>query len=647
VTVDAAKAPPRDTGDTEKRIVYRVSARATPVLVATVPIASLAAAQGGYFPTTWGWAALPLLWVIGIALVVRPWIRLSGAERVFIAALVSLTAWLAASTAWSVAPAQTVLELERMLVYLAGATAVLLLARSRSVPQLLGGLLVAISGVSAFSLATRLFPDRVGVFDRTAVYRLSQPLGYWNGLALFVAMGVLLAFGFAARGRTIATRATSAAALVFLLPTFYFTFGRAGWIALALGLAAAVLIDPRRLQLLATLLVIAPAPIVGMWLASRQPGLTRSGSELARAAHEGHRLALMLLLLACVSAIATAIFAAAERRVSVARRISVAFGAGVVVALLLAVGAVFVRYGGPTTLSRKAYDAFKAPPPHATNLNRRLLSFSGNGRADLWRLAWDDARSHPWLGSGPATYERYYLAHQPKQVGRVRDAHGLYIETLAELGPLGLGLLLVVLATPLAALGAARRHPLVPAAAGAYVAYLVHTGVDWDWELPAVTLTGLFCGGAILIAARHYTSPRLLSPAIRWGGVAATVAVAAFAAIGLIGNSALGASNSARTSGNWERAAADARKARQWMPWSPTPWAALGLAELGSGLVPEARASFRKALSIDSGDWKLWYDLARASSGRARVGALRRAVVLFPRSGLKVEASATRRGAGS
>ena len=398
--------------------------------------------------------------------------------------------------------------------------------------------------------------------------------------------------------------------------------------------------------MLATLFVITPAPAVGMWLASRESALTRSGSGLAQAVHDGHRLALMLLVLVFASAIATSIFVAAERRASVAPRVSAAFGAGVVVALVLAIGAVFVRYGGPTTLSRKAYDAFKAPPPHATNLNRRLLSFSGNGRADLWRLAWDDARKHPWLGSGPGTYERYFLAHQPKQLGRVRDAHGLYIETLAELGPIGLGLLLVVVAIPLVALGKARRHPLASAAAGAYVAFLVHTGVDWDWELPAVTLTGLSCGAAILVAARRDASPRLLSPALRWGGVAASVAVAVFAAIALIGNSALGASNSARTSGNWARAAADARKARQWMPWSPAPWAALGLAQLGSGLVPEAKASFDKALSIDSGDWKLWYDLARASSGRAHVHALRHAVALFPRSGLKAEAPGDRRSLG-
>ena len=36
------------------------------------------------------------------------------------------------------------------------------------------------------------------------------------------------------------------------------------------------------------------------------------------------------------------------------------------------------------------------------------------------------------------------------------------------------------------------------AAAGGYVAFLFHAGVDWDWEMPAVTVAGLFCGAALL-----------------------------------------------------------------------------------------------------------------------------------------------------
>ena len=89
-----------------------------------------------------------------------------------------------------------------------------------------------------------------------------------------------------------------------------------------------------------------------------------------------------------------------------------------------------------------------------------------------------------------------------------RDAHSLYLETLAELGPIGLALLLAALIIPLLALRGG-RDPLLATAAGAYVAFLVHTGVDWDWELPAVTLAGLACGSAMLVARRPSDAPEL------------------------------------------------------------------------------------------------------------------------------------------
>jgi hypothetical protein len=619
----------------DRRIALRRPEGLAAALAAFASVIGLASAQGGYFPSAWGWATFPLLWLAALALALRERVRLSRSERTFLGLLVALTLWTLLSATWSVAADASILESQRGLHYVAGVAAALFVSRSRDVPRLLGGLLAAICAIAFFSLATRLLPDRVGVFEATSVYRLAQPIGYWNGLAIFAGMGALLAVAFAGRSRSVLVRAACAAALVLLLPTFYFTFGRGAWIALAAGVLAAVAIDPRRLQLLAGLLVLTPLPAVAVWAASRQPGLTHAGAAFGRAVHDGHRLALVLLLLAGANAAAAALFSFAERRVepaAVARR---AFTVAVALVIVAGLAAVFVRYGGPTTLAQKGYRAFKAPPPHVRgNLNKRLLSFSGNGRADLWRLAWDDAKENSVLGAGSGTYERYFLAHQPPEVGRVRDAHGLYIETLAELGPFGLILLLGALAVPLTALWAARTHPLVPGAAGAYAAYLVHTGVDWDWELPAVTLTGLLCGAAILIAARpSFRSPHLSAPA-RWTGVVVIVVASGLAAWGLVGNTALSRSDAARQNHDWARAAGDARRAEMWMPWSPRPWEALGRAQLGAGLLPDARTSFRKAISMDSGDWELWYRLASATSGGDRNRALRQAARLFPRAQL-------------
>jgi O-Antigen ligase len=618
-----------------RRVPASVGFRLWPALFGLVPVVVLSAAQGGYFPSAWGWATIGMLWVSGVALAVRSNISLSGPERGFALIWGAVAAWIALSILWSRATPQTVLEVERMLVYLSAAWGVLAIGRTRSARYILGGVLAGISLIASFSLGTRLFPNQIQVYDRGAVYRLAQPLGYWNALAILAAMGVVLAVGFAARGRSLIVRAASAAVLAILLPTFYFTFGRAGWIALAAGLLVAVLLDPQRLQLLLTMLVVAPAAAAAIWLANDSPGLTHSGASAARAAHDGHRLAVWLLVIAFLVAAAVTVLGFAERRVSVSGLTRRIFAVALCIVVIGGLASVFARYGSPYALARKGYAAFKAPTPRVVNLNERLLSFSGNGRYQLWRLAWEDARHHPWLGSGAGSYERYFLRHQPADVGRVRDAHGLYVETLAELGPLGLILLLIGLGIPLAAGFRARGHPLVPAACGAYSAYLVHAIADWDWEVPAVTVTAIMCGGAVLLAERRYAGAARLTTPLRVAGLVTVVALAGVATVGLVGNSALSASKSALRGGEVGRALSQANRARSWMPWSPQPWSALGEAQLAAGRSGQAQASFKKAASMDPGDWQLWYDLARASSGHERTAAIRHAVALYPRSGLQ------------
>src|SRR5256884_645342 len=275
--LDVAR-PSRSAG---KGLALRMPEGVVPALAAFAPVVGLAGAQGGYFPSAWGWATFPLLWLAALALALRERVRLSGSERAFLGLLVALTVWILLSATWSVASAPSILESQRGLLYVAGVAAVLLVTRSRDVPRLLGGLLAAICAITIFSLATRLFPDRVGVYDGTSVYRLAQPIGYWNGLAIFAGMGSLLALGFACGGRSLLTRAAAAVAPVFLLPTFYFPFGRGVWIALAAGAVFAVAIDPRRLQLLAGLLTLVPLPATAVWLASREPGLTHAGASLS------------------------------------------------------------------------------------------------------------------------------------------------------------------------------------------------------------------------------------------------------------------------------------------------------------------------------------------------------------------------------
>jgi O-antigen ligase len=124
----------------------------------------------------------------------------------------------------------------------------------------------------------------------------------------------------------------------------------------------------------------------------------------------------------------------------------------------------------------------------------------GENRPRYWRVAANQYADNPVLGSGAGTFDRYILA-DPDAGTFARDAHNIYLGTLAELGPVGLALLLTAFALPLVTLRRG-RDPLLATAAGGYVAFIVHAGVDWDWELPAVTLGGLLCGTALLAGAR-------------------------------------------------------------------------------------------------------------------------------------------------
>jgi O-Antigen ligase len=609
--------------------------RAGPALVVAgfaAFVAALGASNGGYFASSWSWALLVCLWISAIVVAVGSVPRIRGADLAAVLAIAALTILAWCSTLWET-DTQALLDAQRTLLYAAVVVAALLVIRRAAVPQLLGGVLGGIVLIGGYSMLERLAPDRFGEFDPVAGYRLAGTIGYWNGLGIFAAIGILLALGFAARGRSFAVRALAAPSLVVLAPTLYFTFSRGAWIALGIGLLAAIALDPRRLQLIMTGLLLAPAPALGVLVASRSDALTHRGSRLAAAVHEGHRLALALALLVAVAAVVAIGLGLAERRIVPRRRDRIAF-AGVVAAFaVVAVALTFVRLGGPATIAHRAYDGFTAPPAATGNdLNKRLFSFSGNGRADLWHAAWRDYVHHPWLGSGAGSYEQWWLQHRPDAV-KVRDAHNLYLETLAELGPLGLVLLFVVVGVPLVAAVRARAHPLIPAAAGAFAAWAIHAAVDWDWELAAVTSAALLCGTACVIAARRGNEKaRPLSGRVRAAALAATVALVGVAFVGLVGNLASSESASAARDGNWHAAASQARRAIDWTPWSAQPWRLLGEAQLGAGNVAAADRSIRKAIGKDPGDWNLYFDLARATTGRVQLAALAAASRLNPRS---------------
>jgi O-antigen ligase len=594
-------------------------------------VVPLAAASGGYFSTAWAWAAVPLAWVAGLALVLRRQIHLHVLEIGFLGVLTCLTAWIALSLLWSRDFPQTVLELERTIVYLSGAVAAMLVLRQRAVPWLVAGLAAGVASICAYSLATRLFPSVVGP-QAVAVNRLQTPIGYWNALGIFAAIGTLLLSGLAARGRWVPGRALAAAATVVCVTTLYFTFSRGAWLALFAGVVVALAVDPRREQLSVTFLALAPFSAAAVWIASRSAALVDLNRPLGQATSDGHRVALAVVLLGLGAGGATVLLGVAADRWQPSRGARATYRATIALALLVIVGIGLAHYGGPAAAARRAWHSFRGAPVQVgagQSLNSRLFSFSNNGRIDLWTAAWHDASSHSILGSGAGTFEQYWYAHRT-DTQTVLDAHSLYLETLAELGIVGLALLVMLLAIPLVVLVRLRARRFAPVLGAGYVAFLVHAAVDWDWEIPAIVMLGLLAGVGLLVLGRDRHSLRIGV----WSRVALAavvlVPIAGFSTYTLIGNRKLSSASGAVGDGDWKRAAREARDAISWSPWAAQPWHVLAAADAAVGRRRQAAVDMRHAVALSPYDWSLWYDLGNVSVGAERRQAYARARQLNP-----------------
>jgi O-antigen ligase len=151
-----------------------------------------------------------------------------------------------------------------------------------------------------------------------------------------------------------------------------------------------------------------------------------------------------------------------------------------------------------------------------------------NIRRSYWNAALHDYAAHPVLGSGAGSFGRYWALHKTTKLGAL-DAHSLFLESLAELGLVGLALVVAYLVTVLLAAraGGGRWRAVTTAA---FATYVVHTGIDWDWELPATTLPGIVLAGMLLAGGRDERATRLSEDR----RLALAVAVAAFAVLALV-----------------------------------------------------------------------------------------------------------------
>jgi len=454
----AASLAAQTTGDGRARVAGLAAA-----LVPLVLVPALGAVQGGFLPNAWVWAGTLAAWAAALAAVVS---SEPGALRrcwPWPAAIGSLLLWTLLSVAWSAQPSQSLLEARRTLVYASVVLALALLARRGSTEVLVIATCAAISALVVYALFHYLLGSRHPTFEALL---LSEPLGYANAVGILAAIGILLALGIAASAHASGLRAAAAAVVPLLALALELTGSAASWLALGIGIALAALLDPNALRLPATLAFVGPPAAILVWLGH----FSRLADELAPTPRVSGKVVAAAAIMCAAAAAAAAARSRPRTAPSGPRARRLVLAAVVLVALVAAAALI---HGGST-----------------------------EPRASYWHVAWhDEYLAHPGLGSGAGTFGRYWVQYgRPLQYGGALDAHSLYLETLAELGPIGLLLLGAVLLVPLRGVIARRRLTYVPVAVAAYTAFLVHAGLDWDWEMPAVVVAGLSCGAAAAAA---------------------------------------------------------------------------------------------------------------------------------------------------
>jgi hypothetical protein len=454
--------------------------------------------SGGFFDQPRLVAGI-LAWVLVVAAAFaaeRP-LPGSGMGRLAIGGAAALCLWTILSITWAPLAGPALDDGQRVLLYLGAlVTAAAFLTpvpAGRLVePALCAGALVVVG----YGMSERLVPAIVELHRSvSAGGRLEQPLTYWNAMGAVAAIGLVLAARVAADDRrAVALRATAAAAPVVLGAAVYLSFSRGAIAALATGLLGLVLLDPRRGQLWAAILA-AGAGVAGAAVTSPFPWVRSLDDGGPPRGVQGLIVLVALVALCAGAALVTARWARAgvtDTRPAPTRALVGAALALIVLAGLVAAGT-------------EAHPQASTPAEGARA--GRLVSINSN-RYDYWRVALESFADHPLIGTGSGGFRVQWLRERRVLDGS-QDAHSLYLETAAELGIVGLAALAAFL---IGIAACARRAYLADAAAvvgpiAALVTWLAHAALDWDWEMPALTLIAVALAGALVAAGDRAATP--------------------------------------------------------------------------------------------------------------------------------------------
>jgi hypothetical protein len=435
----------------------------------------------------------------------------------------------ALSVVWSVQPDESWQDAGRMFAYggvFAAAVAIARLAPGRW-SAVIGGVTLAAVVVCAYALLTTIFPGQLAPASTHA--RLDEPYGYWNAIGLSAAIGAICCIWLGARRAGHALlNALAYPAMGLLLLTLLLAYSRGALAALAIGAALWFCLVPLRLRG-ATVLILGAlgAGAVAAWDFSTH-ALSAEGVALGARASAGHRLgALVLAMILLLAFAGLAIgFLTGRRPPSLQAR----HKAGALLLALLAlavlgfVGALAHSHRGLTGSISHAVDSLTNPNAKPPSNTADRLTAVASVRARYWKEAIQVFEAHPGLGAGALGYHTARLHYRTVTID-VHHAHGFVVQTLADLGLVGLLTALVLLACWMAAAGRA-THPLNREWPGwsdlrarrmprwrrvslpytpervalltmlcAVVVFGAHSLIDWTWYVPGNACVALLFAG--------------------------------------------------------------------------------------------------------------------------------------------------------
>lgn len=629
------------------RRFLEISHRAGAVALLVLPaglVLFLSFNAGGYFPGTVALAGLVLILALAARIITvdRPFAALSPSLLVAAVALTLYACWALVSATWSDSAARALFEFDRVLLYLSALLLFGSVPRSTArIRWITRGLATAIFIICASGLITRVLPEVWPVAPNLSESRLSYPVTYWNTLGLLAAIGVILCFHFASsRSEARAVRVLGAGAVPILATTLYFTFSRGAILACVLGLVAYVALARPR-GMLSGIFACVPTTTLALVAAYRADELAGLRPTSSAAIEQGHDVALAVALLTATAALGRLLLIGLDIQMDrlppfrATRRAVVASAAAVVVSGVIIGIAVHL----PQTISDQ-YERFVqgGSGGTSTDLRTRLTDPSNNGRIALGRTAIDYGYKPSKLtGAGAGTFELLWEEHRPAEFANstVKDAHLLYVESLGELGLIGLALLLVAIGAVLFGFAAGLRGPnrtLYGALLAVGLAWAVKAGVDWDWEMPAVTLCVFMLGGAALAAPGSGAEKDATGWAPRAAATIPCLVIAVVLALVATSQARLSAGLDSFNRNDCGGAISSAQSSLSILGFQAEPYELAGYCEALRGAPARGALEMSEAIERDPHNWEYRYGLAvtRAAAGRDPRSAVRAAERLNP-----------------